>query len=194
MLPESVVFVLGTRPEAIKIAPVAQALAKRGVQPLLIFTGQHPKLCPAEYRLDTFPADLLDCIGRDDPHAHVEAVTKALLPALAGGAPGLLVVQGDTSSALGGALAAGMAGIPCAHVEAGLRSHDRRRPWPEEEFRVAIDQHATLLFAPTQLSAANLRRERVRGSIHVTGNTGVDAVLEMTPPPSPHTWGCLDCS
>ena len=87
------------------------------------------------------------------------------------------MVQGDTSSALGGALAARMSGTPLAHVEAGLRSHDRSRPWPEEEFRVAIDSHADLLFAPTELSAANLRRERVRGQVHVTGNSGIDAVL-----------------
>lgn len=64
-----------------------------------------------------------------------------------------------------------------AHVEAGLRSHDRWRPWPEEEFRVAIDSYAELLFAPTELSAVNLRREGVRGRIHVTGNSGIDAVL-----------------
>jgi UDP-N-acetylglucosamine 2-epimerase (non-hydrolysing) len=72
-----------------------------------------------------------------------------------------------------------MAAIPCAHVEAGLRSHDRRHPWPEEEFRVAIDRDSTLLFAPTELSAANLRRERVKGSIHVTGNTGIDSLLDI---------------
>jgi UDP-N-acetylglucosamine 2-epimerase (non-hydrolysing) len=90
-----------------------------------------------------------------------------------------VVVQGDTSSALGGSLAAKIAGIPLAHVEAGLRSHDRRRPWPEEEFRVAIDTQAELLFAPTQLSAANLRRERVSGRIHVTGNSGIDAALAV---------------
>jgi UDP-N-acetylglucosamine 2-epimerase (non-hydrolysing) len=89
----------------------------------------------------------------------------------------LVVVQGDTSSALGGALAARLAAIPVAHVEAGLRSHDRRRPWPEEEFRVAIDRDSDLLFAPTELSAANLRREHVRGAIHVTGNSGIDAVV-----------------
>jgi UDP-N-acetylglucosamine 2-epimerase (non-hydrolysing) len=70
-----------------------------------------------------------------------------------------------------------MADVPLAHVEAGLRSHDRRRPWPEEEFRVAIDEHARLLFAVTELSAANLRREKARGRIYVTGNSGADALL-----------------
>jgi len=92
-----------------------------------------------------------------------------------------VIVQGDTSSALGGALAAQLAGVPVGHIEAGLRSHDLRRPWPEEEFRVAIDSQADLLFAPTELSVANLRRERVRGRIFLTGNTGIDAVLPRPP-------------
>lgn len=91
--------------------------------------------------------------------------------------PALLIVQGDTSSAFGGALAAAALGVPLAHVEAGLRTHDPLLPWPEEEFRVAIDARADLLFAPTELSAANLLAEEVRGEIHITGNTGVDAVL-----------------
>jgi UDP-N-acetylglucosamine 2-epimerase (non-hydrolysing) len=88
------------------------------------------------------------------------------------------MVQGDTSSALGAALAGSMAGVPVAHVEAGLRTHDTRFPWPEEEYRVAIDAHADLLFAPTELAAANLRAENVPGQIFVTGNTGIDATLE----------------
>ena len=88
----------------------------------------------------------------------------------------MIAVQGDTSSALGGALAARLANVPLAHVEAGLRSHDRLRPWPEEDFRIAIDEQAELLFAPTALNAANLRREGVRGEIHVTGNTAIDAL------------------
>lgn len=99
--------------------------------------------------------------------------------------PEMVIVQGDTSSALAGTLAAALADIPVAHVEAGLRSHDRRRPWPEEEFRVAIDEQSDLLFAPTELSAANLRREKVRGSIHITGNTGIDAMLRARRLPQP---------
>jgi UDP-N-acetylglucosamine 2-epimerase (non-hydrolysing) len=149
----------------------------RGLSPSLIFTGQHPQLDPVEHGIGYYRSLHLDCPGRDDPNAHAGIVSKALLPILIQSAPGLLIVQGDTSSALGGALAASIADIPIAHVEAGLRSHDRRRPWPEEEFRVAIDQHAQLLFAPTELSAANLRREKVRGRIHVTGNSGADALF-----------------
>jgi len=166
--------VIGTRPEAIKLAPVAEALRAIGVAPLLAFTGQHP-LDPGDFGLDRFSLRRLDCRGQRDPHAHVGAVTKALLPVVA--SAGLVLVQGDTSSALGGALAAELAGVPAGHIEAGLRSHDRHRPWPEEEFRIATDARAELLFAPTELSVANLRREQVRGRIFLTGNTGIDAAL-----------------
>lgn len=147
--------------------------------PTLVMTGQHPQLDPADYRLEHYRTVRLDCTGQNDPHAHVGAVSKAVLSVLLGASPDLVVVQGDTSSALGGALAAKMAGVAIAHVEAGLRSHDRRRPWPEEEFRVAIDRDSDLLFAPTELSEANLRRERVRGEVHVTGNSGIDAALAV---------------
>lgn len=108
-------------------------------------------------------------------------MTKAVLPVLDEIVPPLTVVQGDTSSALGGALAAVTAGLPLAHVEAGLRSHSRRQPWPEEEFRIAIDAEADLLFAPTALSAANLAREAVRGVVHITGNSGIDGLLPFAP-------------
>ncbi|HET9460204.1 MAG TPA: UDP-N-acetylglucosamine 2-epimerase (non-hydrolyzing) [Sphingomicrobium sp.] len=154
-----------------------RALDARGIAPLLIFSGQHPLLDPADHGLGGYAILRLACAGQDDPHAHVGAVSKAILEVLRAAPPELVIVQGDTSSALGGALAAKFAAIPLAHVEAGLRSHDLRRPWPEEEFRVAIDGDAELLFAPTELSAANLRRERVRGQIHVTGNSGIDAVI-----------------
>ena len=119
----------------------------------------------------------MGCVGRKDPHAHVRAVTTALLPMLRD-PPDLLVVQGDTSSALGAALAGFTAGVPVAHVEAGLRTHDLLLPWPEEEYRTAIDASAELLFAPTNTAAGNLRAEQVPGKTHVTGNTSIDAVLE----------------
>jgi UDP-N-acetylglucosamine 2-epimerase (non-hydrolysing) len=152
----------------------------------LIWTGQHPALEPGDFGLDAFPHLYLACPGVENPHLHVAAVTRALLPLL-NPAVDLVVVQGDTSSALGAALAGLSAGIPAAHVEAGLRTHDPLLPWPEEEYRTAIDADADLLFAPTELAAANLRAEKVRGEIHVTGNTGIDALLEtasLLPPPS----------
>ncbi len=171
-------LVIGTRPEAIKLAPVAKALALRGFAPTLIFTGQHPDLDPADFGLSDFSCVQLGCPGRQDPHAHVREVTAALLPLL-GDAPDLLIVQGDTSSALGASLAAFTAGVPLAHVEAGLRTHDPLLPWPEEGYRTAIDAGARLLFAPTQTAAANLRSEQVSGEVHITGNTSIDAVLAV---------------
>ncbi len=119
----------------------------------------------------------LHCPGLPDPHLHVKSVTQTLLPQLLRDPPSLLVVQGDTSSALGGALAGFAADVPVAHVEAGLRTHDPAMPWPEEEYRTAIDAHADLLFAPTELAADNLRAEGVPGTIFVTGNSGIDALL-----------------
>ena len=179
-------LVVGTRPEAIKLAPIAFALTAEGLRPRLLFTGQHP-LDPVEHGLETFDRIALDCPGKRNPLAHSDAVARAMTDVLAD-PPVLLVVQGDTSSALGGAIAANAAGVPIAHVEAGLRSFDLAMPWPEEQNRIAIDRLATLLFAPTATSAANLRADGVSGAISITGNTGIDAlfaVLERLGPAEP---------
>lgn len=160
------------------MAPVAHALAAVGGRPAIVITGQHPQLRLDEFGLDGFPAARLNCPGEPDPHNHVRKVTASVRPLLAK-KPDLLVVQGDTSSALGSALAAFVAGVPVAHVEAGLRTHDPLLPWPEEEYRTAIDARADLLFAPTDTAATNLRMENVPGEIHVTGNTGIDSLLAI---------------
>jgi UDP-N-acetylglucosamine 2-epimerase (non-hydrolysing) len=95
-------------------------------------------------------------------------------------APDMVLVQGDTTTAWAAALAAHAAGVAVGHVEAGLRSHDPLLPWPEERNRVAIDAISTLLFAPTGQSRANLLAEpAVTGRIHVTGNSGIDALMWM---------------
>ena len=166
--------------------PVAKALAALGLSPTVVWTGQHRALDPNDFGLSEFRSLQLNCPGQEDPHSHVAAVSRALEPLLRP-APHLLIVQGDTSSALGGALAGFSSGVAVAHVEAGLRTHDPSLPWPEEEYRTAIDADANLLFAPTDLAAANLRAENVPGEIHVTGNSGIDALLEKAshlPPPS----------
>lgn len=113
---------------------------------------------------------------------HADVVRAALRRMLPLEPPDLLIVQGDTSSALGGALAAREAGITLAHVEAGLRTYDPTMPWPEEENRVTIDRLSDLLFAPTSANAANLRRDNVHGEIHVTGNSGMDALAALVGP------------
>jgi UDP-N-acetylglucosamine 2-epimerase (non-hydrolysing) len=125
------------------------------------------------------PVVALECPGQADPHVHAGVVARRISAVIRDAR--LVVVQGDTSSALGGAVGAQLSGVPVAHVEAGLRSHDRRNPWPEEDFRIAIDTASDLLFAPTELSAVNLRREKVAGFVRVTGNTGIDALLERIP-------------
>ena len=160
------------------MGPVAHGLAARGGRPTLVLTGQHPGLRPEDFGLGGLPVVRLGCPGESDPHRHVRKVRDALEPMLRDG-PDLLVVQGDTSSALGGALAAFRANVPVAHVEAGLRTHDSTLPWPEETYRVAIDAGADLLFAPTEMAAANLRFEQLAGEVHVTGNTGIDALLAV---------------
>ena len=132
-----------------------------------------------EHGLAAFGSTKLGCPGRQDPHRHVREVATATLFELKRHPVELLIVQGDTSTALGGAVGARWADIPVAHVEAGLRSGDPAMPWPEEDYRTRIDALAELLFAPTDLAADNLRREGVRGAIAVTGNSGIDALLAL---------------
>jgi len=170
-------LVVGTRPEAIKLAPVAFALAAMGCSPRLLLTGQHP-IDPADHGLDQFERVDLDCPGQRNPMAHSDMVARTLRELLAD-PPALLVVQGDTSSALGGAMAGFAEGIAVAHVEAGLRSFDPKMPWPEEQNRLTIDRLSSLLFAPTRTSAANLAADRVQGGVSVTGNTGIDALFAV---------------
>lgn len=154
-------------------------MAALGEAPRLLVTGQHPGLELADHALEGFAATPLCCPGQPDPMLHADLVRSALKRLLPMDPPELLIVQGDTSSALGGALAARELGISLAHVEAGLRSHDPNLPWPEEENRVTIDRLSDLLFAPTSANGANLRRDRVPGQVHVTGNSGIDALAEI---------------
>ena len=170
---------IGTRPEAIKLAPIVLELQRSSVPLHLYSTGQHPGLDLADHGLGDVPATRLACRGRSDPIAHVEEVARALDRNWQRASPELVIVHGDTSSALGGARAADRLDLPLAHVEAGLRSFDLSSPWPEEQFRVEIDSLADLLFAPTAGAAANLHRERCTGTLHVTGNSGIDALLAV---------------
>ena len=105
-------MIIGTRPEAIKLSPVAKALAELGITPRIVLTGQHPNLEIEGFDLCGFPLAELGCPAQTDPHRHVASVARCLCPAVEG--TRLVVVQGDTSSALGGALGASMAGLPVA--------------------------------------------------------------------------------
>jgi len=152
-------------------------LLRIGVPLHLYATGQHPGLDLVDHGLGGLPSTRLACRGRSDPLAHAEDVARALERCWHRVTPELVIVHGDTSSALGGARAANRLDLPLAHVEAGLRSFDLTAPWPEEQFRVEIDRLSDLLFAPTAGAAANLHRERCTGTLHVTGNSGIDALL-----------------
>lgn len=183
--------ILGTRPEAIKLAPVIRALrAIPGISCRIVSTGQHRELLAqalASFGLCPDHDLALMCPGQS--LTHIAAGTlSGLEPWLADERPDWLLVQGDTTTALAGALAGFYAGIPVAHVEAGLRTHDPHAPFPEEMNRSLIARLATLHFAPTETARANLLREGVRpGAVRVTGNTGIDALLsvacEAPPPP-----------
>jgi UDP-N-acetylglucosamine 2-epimerase (non-hydrolysing) len=178
-----VVLVVGTRPEAIKMLPVRAELRRRqGFAPFLLSTGQHRGLL--DQVLDGFGEACDLDLGLMAPGQGLsELFARVLLgvgAVLEAERPGLVLVHGDTTTAMAAALAAFHARIPIGHVEAGQRSFDLDRPFPEELNRVAVDAMADLLFAPTETAAANLRAEyRARGRILVTGNTGIDALLGM---------------
>jgi UDP-N-acetylglucosamine 2-epimerase (non-hydrolysing) len=170
--------IIGTRPEAIKLAPVVLQLRERGVETIVIGTGQHRDLVNPVLELFgvTLDHDLRIMQADATLNMVLSRAVARLGEALERLRPNVVVVQGDTTSALGGALAAFNCGIPVAHVEAGLRSHDLALPYPEEMHRRVISVVTQWHFAPTKHAAAELRAERVPGQIIVTGNTVVDAV------------------
>lgn len=181
--PGSVFLVAGTRPEIIKLAPLYRKLQAEIGEPRTewISTGQHLDL--ERTTLESFgivPSTALDIRALSDDllDAHAEAV-KAVTRLVTERRPALVIVQGDTLSAVSTAFAAFHVQTPLAHVEAGLRSGNTHNPFPEEAYRRMIDALADLRFAPTQQAAENLLAEKMRPkTIFVTGNTAVDALME----------------
>jgi UDP-N-acetylglucosamine 2-epimerase (non-hydrolysing) len=173
--------VMGTRPEAIKLAPVIHELMRRpGMQPYVISTGQHRTMLEqALAAFDLRPdADLRVMTPGQTLHDVTSRTLLGLRQLLAEQPLDWLVVQGDTTTAFAAALAAFYARIPVAHVEAGLRSGQRYSPFPEEINRRMVDQLSQLLFAPTEASRQLLLAEGFApGQVEVTGNTVVDALL-----------------
>ncbi len=170
--------VIGTRPEAIKMAPVLRAFATcEHLNSRLCVTGQHRALLDQALTIFGLSPDIdLRVMSPDQSlNGFFARAMTALGRVLDEEAPDRVVVQGDTVSALAGALAAFQRRIPVAHIEAGLRTFDTDNPWPEEGYRQAIDAIADQLFAPTAAAAANLGGT-VGKSVHVTGNSGVDAI------------------
>jgi UDP-N-acetylglucosamine 2-epimerase (non-hydrolysing) len=173
--------VYGTRPEAIKLAPVIRAIdASSRLRPVVTLTGQHRTIVEqVNSMFGIRPDHNLDVIRpRQSLHGLTARVLERLSPALQQERPDAVVVQGDTTSAFAGALAAFYEHVPVVHVEAGLRTGDLSSPFPEEANRRLTGQIATLHLAPTPVSEGNLLRDGISSRrVMVTGNTVIDALL-----------------
>jgi UDP-N-acetylglucosamine 2-epimerase (non-hydrolysing) len=176
--------VLGTRPDAIKLAPVVRALRARPDEfaCAVVATAQHREMLDQVLGLfDIVPDHDLDIMTAGQSLADITVRTlSGLWEVLPGVAPDLALVQGDAAPCFLGALAAFYRKIPVAHVEAGLRTADKYQPFPEEMYRRMTTVLADLHFAPTSAARTNLEREGVpRSRITVTGNTVIDALLDV---------------
>lgn len=173
----------GTRPEAIKLAPLAAALSDHGrVRPVIVSSGQHPTMFHqglASFGLS--PGVEMNPLRRRGSQAELVAqLGQSFDDRLQRDRPSAVVVQGDTATAFIGALSAFWRRVPVVHLEAGLRSHDLDAPFPEEANRRMVGQIATLHLAPTSRAAANLYAEGIATQrVRVIGNTVVDAVLTL---------------
>lgn len=181
-MPIRICIILGTRPEAIKLAPVIQRFRQSDqFETRVVLTGQHREMVEQVMRLFDLSADRDLAIMQ--PKQTLTDITcrslqglEALFQDLQ---PQLVLVQGDTTTALAAAIAAFYQKIPVGHVEAGLRTDDLFNPFPEEANRRLISQVAQLHFAPTPVAVEHLERSSVVGAVHHTGNTVIDALLAV---------------
>jgi UDP-N-acetylglucosamine 2-epimerase (non-hydrolysing) len=185
---QRIAVVFGTRPEAIKLAPVVHALERSPhLRPIPIVTAQHREMLDAVLELFAIrPLHDLDLCRPEQRLAGLTArVLEGLEPVLDAERPDLVLVQGDTTTTFAAALAAFYRRTPVGHVEAGLRTHDRYAPYPEELNRRMTGALATLQFAPTAVARDNLLAEGVpAATILVTGNTVIDALFGAVGSPS----------
>ena len=176
----SVLLCMGTRPEVIKMAPVAHALRAAGLSPLILHSGQHNAVAYEVYRFFGLQPDVHLALDRSRTSlGHLGARLLEGIDAVMERTPvEAVLVHGDTATTLASAQAAYFNRIPLGHVEAGLRSHDAGDPFPEEKNREMVARLATWHFAPTAVAARNLRDENIPASqIYRVGNTVVDAAL-----------------
>lgn len=174
-----ILIAIGTRPEAIKLCPILPALREKGVETVVCSTGQHTKLLEEalkDYGVE--PQIAFRAMEAGQPLTDLFAkLTKGLGEAIRSAKPDCVMVQGDTATALAGALAAFYENIPVAHVEAGLRTHQIKSPFPEEMQRRSITLLSDYHFAPTAISKRNLLSEGIDESrVHLVGNTVIDAL------------------
>lgn len=177
-----ILSIFGTRPEAIKMAPLVRALAAEpGIDSRICITGQHQSMLQQVLDMFELKADYsLDVMRPDQTlNSLTAALYAAIDPILEEMQPDEVLIHGDTTSAMVAAMSAFHRRIPIGHVEAGLRTGDIRQPWPEEMNRRCIDLISDHLFTPTAESRRNVLGERLQGVSFVTGNTVIDA-LQMT--------------
>jgi len=180
---KKIMSVFGTRPEAIKMAPLVHALqADDSIESIVCLSGQHRSMLDQVLTLfDITPHhDLALMTGNQTLNGVASKIIASLDDVIVQEQPDRVLVHGDTTTASAAALAAFNRHIPVAHIEAGLRTHDLQHPWPEEANRRVVDVVADLLFAPTPQSKSNLAAEALAGRVYVTGNTVIDALLTVT--------------
>jgi UDP-N-acetylglucosamine 2-epimerase len=177
-----ILSVVGNRPQFVKSAPLSLALRERGVEEIVLHTGQHYdpelsavffeelELAPPRHRLETGSGTHGEQTGRMLPEIEAAVLAEK---------PDAVLVFGDTNSTLAGALAAGKLLVPVAHVEAGLRSFDRSMP--EELNRVLVDRMSSMLFCPTEVAVGNLAVEGIADGVHLVGDVMYDANLRLAP-------------
>ena len=174
-----VMSVFGTRPEAIKMAPLVRALqASESIESIVCLTGQHREMLDSVMDIFHLKGDY-DLNIMEKRQTLSTITTKTLLgmeQVLEEAKPDLVLVHGDTSTTFAGALAAFYHQVKVGHVEAGLRTWDKYSPFPEEMNRTLVGDIADLHFSPTRANAENLRREAAMGEIFITGNTAIDAM------------------
>ncbi len=177
--PLKALFCFGTRPELIKVAPLIRGFGRHGISPVVVNTGQHSDLLKPLFELFQVEADhdLAAMTQGQTLNGLAARLMDRLDPVLLEERPDVVLVQGDTASALAGAQAAFNRQIPVGHIEAGLRSGNKMSPFPEEMNRRLITQMASLNFAATEFNRQTLLSEGVEErTIHLTGNPVVDAL------------------
>ena len=177
---KKLLFIFGTRPEAIKLAPVIKAFEQDSMFKVVVaVTGQHREMLDQVLNFFNINPDHdLNLMKANQNLFDITANGLTMLePMLTAEAPDMVFVQGDTTTAFIGSLAAYYKKIKVAHIEAGLRSNDKYAPFPEEINRVLTGRLADLHFAPTKGAADNLQREGVVKAVHVAGNSVIDALM-----------------